>query len=86
MKIDFVRFSNLAIILTQGTEGSAGFDLYSIEDVTIPAKLTSVLRSLGDIMRGLVWQLDAVKLVGASLMLIIDVLLLSSFLISLTSQ
>ena len=35
MKIDFVRFSNSTIFPTKGTEDSAGFDLYSVEDVTI---------------------------------------------------
>ena len=35
MKTDFVQFSNLPITPTKGTENSAGFDLCSVEDVSI---------------------------------------------------
>ena len=66
MKIDFVRFSNSAIPPAKGTEDSAGFDLYSVECVTIPSnsikfiKTDLALRSLVDILekftQGPVWQ------------------------------
>ena len=35
MKIYLVKFSNLAITPTEGTDDSAGFDLFSVEDVSI---------------------------------------------------
>ena len=47
MKIDFVRFSNSAITPTKGTEDSAGFDLCSVESITIPSN--SIKRTKTDI-------------------------------------
>ena len=35
MKTDFARFSSATIAPTQGTKDSAGFDIYSVEDVLV---------------------------------------------------
>ena len=51
MKIDFVRFSNFAIVPTKGTEDSAGFDLYSVEDVTISSNSIKIIQT-GKIPKG----------------------------------
>ena len=58
MKIDFVRFSSAAIVPTQGTKDSAGFDLYSAEDVLISPNSTKIIRTnIGfKISRGLFWK------------------------------
>ena len=45
MKIDFVRFSNSAIVPTKGTEDSAGFDLCSVEDVTISSNSIKIIKT-----------------------------------------
>ena len=45
MKIDFVRFSSAAIAPTQGTKDSAGFDLYSVEDVLASPNSTKIIRT-----------------------------------------
>ena len=45
MKIDFVRFSSAAIATTQGTKDSAGFDLYSVEDVHVCLNSTKIIRT-----------------------------------------
>lgn len=45
MEIDFVRFSNSAITPTKGTEDSAGFDVYSKENVTIPVNSIKIIRT-----------------------------------------
>ena len=45
MKIDFVKFSNLAITPTKGSEDSAAFDLYSIECVTIPSNSIKLIKT-----------------------------------------
>ena len=45
MKIDFVRFSNSAITPAKGTEDSAGFDLYSVECVTIPSNSIKFIKT-----------------------------------------
>ena len=54
MKIDFVRFSSAAITPTQGTKDSAGFGLYSVEDVLVSPNSTKLIRTdIGfKIMRG----------------------------------
>ena len=43
--MDFVRFSNSAITPTKGTEDSAGFDVYSKENVTIPVNSIKIIRT-----------------------------------------
>ena len=45
MKIDYVRFRNSAITPTKGTEDSASFDLYSVEDATILSNSTKARRT-----------------------------------------
>ena len=45
MKIDFVRFSNSAIVPAKGTKDSAGFDLYSVEDVTISSNAIKIVKT-----------------------------------------
>ena len=45
MKIDFVRFSNSTIVPTKGTKDSAGFDLYSVEDVTISSNSIKIIKT-----------------------------------------
>ena len=45
MKIDFVRFSNHAIVPTKGTKDSAGFDLCSVEDVTISSNSIEIIKT-----------------------------------------
>ena len=94
MKIDFVRFSNFAIVPTKGTEDSAGFDLYSVEDVTISSNSIKIIKiDIGfkirkaiseKSMQGLAQQLDARRLVEASLMPTTEDRLLSSILTFLT--
>ena len=51
MKTDFVRFSNFAIVPTKGTEDSAGFDLYSVEDDTISSNSIKIIQT-GKIPKG----------------------------------
>ena len=43
IKTHFVRFSSAAIAPTQGTKESAGFDLYSVEDVLISPSSTKII-------------------------------------------
>ena len=45
MKIDFVKFSNLAITPTKGTEDSAGFDLHSVENVSISSNSIKLIKT-----------------------------------------
>ena len=45
IKIDFVRFSNSAIVPAKGTKDSAGFDLYSVEDVTISSNSIKIIKT-----------------------------------------
>ena len=45
MKIDFVKFSNLAITPTKGTKDSAGFDLYSVENVSISSNSIKLIKT-----------------------------------------
>ena len=45
MKIDFVRFSNFAITPIKRTEDSVGFDLYSVECVTIPSNSIKLIKT-----------------------------------------
>ena len=45
MKISFVRFSSAAIASAQGTKDSAGFDLYSVEDVLVSPNSTKIIRT-----------------------------------------
>lgn len=83
MKIDFVKFSNSAIVPTKGTK--AGFDPYCVKMLLYLQILWKLLglasasKSLEDtlekVMRGLAWQLDVPKLVGASSMPVIESLL-----------
>ena len=44
MKIDFVRIINSAIAATKGTEDLTGFDLYSVECVTIPSNSIKLIK------------------------------------------
>jgi dUTP pyrophosphatase len=41
--VEFVRVSEYARIPTKATEGAAGFDLYSIEDVRIPSEWSVII-------------------------------------------
>ena len=94
MKIYSVRFISSAIVQTKGTKDSAGFDLYSVEDVTISSNSIKIIKT--DIgfkirkaiseksMQGLAHQLDARRLVDASLMPTTEDRLLSSILTFLT--
>ena len=91
MKIDFVRFSNSAITPTKGTEDSAGFDLCSVESITVLSiplnvlKQILTLRSLGNILEKIYARsslaVGVLKFVGMSLMLTIGGRLWFSFLI-----
>ena len=45
MKIDFVRFSSATIAPTQGTKYSAGFVLYSVEDVLVSPNFIKTIRT-----------------------------------------
>ena len=44
MKIDFVKFSPASIAPTQGTDYSAGFELYCVEDMLIPPTSVKLIR------------------------------------------
>ena len=44
MKIDFVRFSNSPIVPIKGTDNSAGFDLYLVEDVTVSSNSIKIIK------------------------------------------
>ena len=43
MKIEFLRFSSSAITPIQDTKDSAGFDLYSVENVIVPANSMKII-------------------------------------------
>ena len=45
MKIEFLRFNSSAIPPTQGTKDSAGFDLYSVENVIVPANSIKIIKT-----------------------------------------
>ena len=45
MRIDFVRFSDVAIFPTKGSSDAAGFDLYFVEDVLVPSATVKLLRT-----------------------------------------
>ena len=45
MKIEFSRFSSSAITPAQGTKHSAGFDLYSAENVIVPANSMRIIKT-----------------------------------------
>ena len=45
MKIEFSRFSSSAITPAQGTKDSAGFDLYSVENVIVPANSMRIIKT-----------------------------------------
>ena len=45
MKIEFLRFSSSAITPTQGTKDSPGFDLYSVENVIVPANYMKIIKT-----------------------------------------
>ena len=45
MKIEFLRFNSSAITPTQGTKDSAGFDLYSVENVIVPANSMKIIKT-----------------------------------------
>lgn len=62
----------MAITPTKRTEDSAGFDLYSVEDVSIPSNSIKLIKTdigfkipediLDKFIPVLVWQLNALKL------------------------
>ena len=78
MRIDFARFSSAVIAPAQGTKDSAGFDLYSVEDVLVCPNCTKIIRTgIGfKILRGYfekftpgrVLHLDSLRLVEVLLM------------------
>ena len=45
MKIEFLRFNSSAITPTQGTKDSAGFDLYSVENVIVPENSMKIIKT-----------------------------------------
>ena len=45
MKIEFLSFSSSAITPTQGTKDSACFDLYSVENVIVPANSMKIIKT-----------------------------------------
>ena len=45
MKINFVKFSSAVTAPTQGTDYSAGFDLYCVEDLLIPPTTVKLVRT-----------------------------------------
>ena len=45
MKIEFLKFSSSAITPTQGTKDSAGFDLYSVENVIVLANSMKIIKT-----------------------------------------
>ena len=45
MKIEFLRFSSSAITPIQDTKDSAGFDLYSVENVIVPANSMKIIKT-----------------------------------------
>ena len=45
MKIEFLRFSSSAITPTQDTKDSAFFDLYSVENVIVPADSMNIVKT-----------------------------------------
>ena len=45
MKIEFLSFSSSAITPTQGTKDSPGFDLYSVENVIVPANSMKIIKT-----------------------------------------
>ena len=45
MKVDFVRFSSKALATTQGTPRSAGYGLYSVQDVCVMPHSAKLVRT-----------------------------------------
>ena len=45
MKIEFLRFSSCVITPIQDTKDSAGFDLYSVENVIVPANSMKIIKT-----------------------------------------
>ena len=84
MKIEFLSFSSSAITPTQGTKDLACFDLYSVENVIVPANSMKIIKTgigfkiprgyFGKIYaRHKIWQLDVLNLVVVSLTPTIEV-------------
>ena len=44
-KIEFLRFSSSAITPTQDTKDSDGFDLYSVENIIVPANSMKIIKT-----------------------------------------